>query len=77
VRLPLLHIEVSRQSAVHANSIGSSLMGERPAEVVLPAAQKPLHQSLRRIVKYAGSFRLLPPEHLSTYRAVALHLLIS
>jgi len=52
-------------------------MGERPAEVVLPAAQKPLHQSLGRIVKYASSLRLLPPEHLSTYRAVVLHLLIS
>ena len=73
MRLPRLEIEVSRQAAVHANAIGSSLMCERPAEVVLPAAQEPLHQTLGGIVEYASSFRLLSREHLLIYCAAALH----
>jgi len=49
-------------------------MRERPAEVVLPAAQKPLHQTLGGIVEYPSSLRLLSCEHLLTYCAAALHL---
>ena len=49
-------------------------MRERPAQVVLPAAQEPLHQSLGGIVEYASSFRLLSGENLLTYCAAALHL---
>ena len=49
-------------------------MCEWPAEVVLPTAQKPLHQTLGGIVEYARSFRLLSGEHLLTYRAAAVHL---
>ena len=73
MRLPRLEIEVSRQAAVHANAIGSSLMCERPAEVVLPAAEQPLHQTLRCIIKHASTFRLLLSENLSIYGDAALH----
>jgi len=48
-------------------------MSEWPAVIMLPTAQKPLHQSLGRAIQSFGTLGLLSSKHLLIYDCDTLH----